>query len=42
LVDEFDETGVVLKGGKVPQSDTEPADDTVDNMASRAATKALS
>ena len=40
LVDSFDETGVVLKGGKAPQS--EPEDDTVDNMASRAAQSTLS
>ncbi len=40
LVDSFDENGVVLKGGKEPQS--EPEDDTVDQMASRAAKSTLS
>ena len=40
LVDSFDENGVVLKGGAEPQS--EPEDDTVDKMASRAAQSTLS
>tara|TARA_B100000085_G_C18425711_1_gene464641 strand:- start:209 stop:331 length:123 start_codon:yes stop_codon:yes gene_type:complete len=40
LVSSFDDNGVVLKGGEAPQS--EPKDDTVDDMASRAASKALS
>ena len=40
MVDSFDENGVTLKGGAEPKA--EPEDDTVDNMASRAATKALS
>jgi hypothetical protein len=40
LVSSFDDNGVVLKGGEAPQS--EPEDDTVDDMASRAASKALS
>ena len=39
LVSSFDENGVVLKGGEAPQS--EPEDDTVDQMASRAAKSAL-
>ena len=36
MVDSFDENGVTLKGGAEPKA--EPEDDTVDNMASRAAT----
>ncbi len=39
MVASFDDNGVVLKGGEAPRS--EPEDDTVDNMASRAAKSAL-
>ena len=40
LVNNFDETGVVLKGGEDPELD-DPEDPTVDQMADRATKAAL-